>query len=299
MTELRILKGEASLSTRAPIARATEQRVLIASRRRCCLCLFLCNLDEVRKGQIAHLNHDAGESRFENLVFLCLEHHDEYDGKTSQSKGFTPEEVKEYRDRLYHRHGEIAKTAATVVSDPAELAPLPETSQYHRLRQRFTKELRFTTEPWRYSLWQTANEPEFFAYKSDGVADGVCLIERIDLPDGRIVVACIQTAGNPGTSITNSVESICFQVCERFDIPADRLVWLEHYDDNHYTDWSMVMFEQKPPSFPFGNPKWIDMTPELWRQLGLKPRKRLNKEGARFTSKLTKLFDWPTEAILS
>jgi hypothetical protein len=286
------------MGNRKPISRTTEQTVLTASRRKCCLCVFLHDRNEVRKGQIAHLNHDATDSRFENLVFLCLEHHDDYDGTTSQSKGFMVGEVREYRDRLYRRQGYTAKTRAKPPMDTADLPPLPEITQYEKLRQRFPTELSFTDEPWRYSLWQVANEPDFFAYKSHGSADGICLIERIDLPDGRIVIACIQTEGNPGTSITNSVESICFQVCERFDIPAERLVWLEHYDDNHYKDWSMVLFEQKPPDSPFRNPKWIDMTPHLWGALGLKPRKKLEKQGGGFISKLTKLFDWPTQAIL-
>ena len=39
------------------------------------------------------------------------------------------------------------------------------------------------------------------------------MIERISLEDGRIVVACISVPGNPGTSVTNTVESICDQVC--------------------------------------------------------------------------------------
>ena len=76
---------------------------------------------------------------------------------------------------------------------------------------------------WRYPLWQVANEPDLFAYKARN-ADGVCVIERIDLPDGKIVVACIQIAGNPGRSITNCVEDVCFQVCNRFEIPPNRLV---------------------------------------------------------------------------
>lgn len=287
------------MGKRTPIGRAVEQTVLLNSRRRCCLCVFLGNRDEVRKGQIAHLNRDPNDSRFENLVFLCLEHHDDYDGKTSQSKGFTLEEVREYRDQLYRRYQDPAQIVKNSTTDIADLEPLPETSQYDKLKQRFTKELSYVGRPWRYSLWQTANEPEFFAYNSDGVADGVCLIERIDLPDGRIVIACIQTEGNPGTSITNSVEAICFQVCARFDIPADRLVWLEHYDNNDYTDWSMVVFEQRPPDHPFRNPRWVDMTPELWRQLQLKPRKKLEKQGYRFISKLAKMFEWPTNAIPS
>lgn len=287
------------MGTRTAVGRTVERDVLLASRRRCCLCVFLDNRNEVRKGQIAHLNHDPNDSRIENLVFLCLEHHDDYDGKTSQSKGLTLEEVREYRDRLHRRYQDSIQILENLPTDTADLEPLPEISQYDKLKQQFPEELHFVGQPWKYSFWQVANEPEFFAYTSNGMADGVCLIERIDLPDGRIVIACIDMVGNPGTSITNSVEAICFQVCERFNIPADRLVWLEHYDDNEYTDWSMVIFEQKPPNYPFRNPKWIDMTPELWRQLLLKPRKKLEKRGYRFISKLRKLFEWPTEAILS
>lgn len=191
--------------------------------------------DEVRKGQIAHLNHDPSDSRFQNLVFLCFEHHDEYDSRTGQSKGFTAEEVREYRDRLYSRNGALPTPAElTVLAHSTELSPLPETSEYDEVRNRFSKELKFTRNPWRYPLWQVANEPELFAYKAGNRADGVCLIERIDLPDGRIVISCIAVTGNPGNSITNCVEELCFQVCERFEIPAEKLVWLEHYD--YYDD---------------------------------------------------------------
>jgi len=251
------------MSERISVPKTIETDVLLASRRRCCLCIFLNHRDEVRKGQIAHLNHDPRDFRFENLVWLCLEHHDEYDGKTSQSKGLTLEEVREYRDKLYERHKFPAKQkilADTKSAETIELPPLPPISEYEKLRKRFPSELGFISIPWRYGLWQVANVPEFFAYKAGNRSDGVCLIERVDLPDGRIVIACIQAAGNPGNSITNCVEELCFQVCERFEIPADRLVWLEHYDyfDN---EWSMVTFAEMPPHRPFVNPKWARMTP--------------------------------------
>src|SRR5438309_179843 len=85
---------------RKPMSSNIESEVLIASARRCCLCVFLNDRDEVRKGQIAHLNHNRNDHRFENLVWLCFEHHDDYDGRTSQSKGSTLAEVRAYRDRL-------------------------------------------------------------------------------------------------------------------------------------------------------------------------------------------------------
>jgi hypothetical protein len=228
-----------------------------------------------------------------------LEHHDEYDTKPSQSKGLTPDEVREYRDRLYAQ----SEAKREVLNDitPAEavkISPLSSTSEYETLRKRFPRDLDFTSAPWRYPLWQVANEPEFFAYKAINRADGICLVERIDLPDGRIVIVCIETAGNPGRSITNSVEELCFQIGERFEIPADQVVWLQHYDYDEENTWHMVSFKQIPPKGPFTNPEWIEMTPELWRSLRLKPKKKLTRWRGHFRSKVTKLFHWPTEALL-
>jgi hypothetical protein len=62
----------------------------------------------------------------------------------------------------------------------------------------FPDELVFTATPRRIPVWLVANQPEFFAYKAGNGCDGVCLVEQINLPDGRIVIACIQMAGNPG-----------------------------------------------------------------------------------------------------
>jgi len=269
----------------------------MASRRRCCLCVFLSDRDEVRRGQIAHLNHDRSDSRFKNLVWLCLEHHDEFDSQPSQSKGLTLDEVREYRDRLYERNGVLTATHLAALAKSTELNPLPETSEYEEVRERFSKELEFTKRPWRFGLWQVANEPELFAYKAGNRVDGVCLIERIDLPDGRIVIVCMEVAGNPGQSITNCVEELCFQVCERFEVPAERLVWLEHYDYYKDGEWSMVEFKRMPPDRPFEDPTWVCMTPEIWRDLRLKPQKHLRSWHNNYRSKITKLFHWPDKEI--
>jgi hypothetical protein len=229
-----------------------------------------------------------------------LEHHDEYDGKTSQSKGITPGEVRAYRDQLYTQNDPQGKWKAqsdvqlVTSGDSSRTEPL---SAYDTVRETFPDDLGFTTTPWHTPVWLVANQPEFFAYKAGNRCDGVCLVERINLPDGRIVIACIETAGNPGQSITNCVEELCFQVCERFKVPPDQLVWLEHYDFDRWDDWSMVTFEQKPPHGPFADPKWIDMTPALWRSLRLKPKRKLRSQSGDFHSKLTKLFPWPTEAL--
>lgn len=271
--------------------RSVEKEVLIASRRRCCLCVFLDGCDRPRRGQIAHLNRDPCDSKFDNLVFLCLDHHDEYDGRTSQSKGLLLEEVREYRNRLYKSYGfqeELAKQA----DNAAMLESLPSASEYAEFTARYPEKLLRLSRSWRFPLGPTADEPEFFAYKASNGCDGVCLVERVDLPDGRIAIICIQTAGNPGNSITNSVELLCFQVCARFEIPADRLVWIEHYDDG-LCDWNMVTFGKIPPEGLFEDPQWIPMTTTMWLDLRMQPKKRLRIRYGRFESKVTKLFPWP------
>ncbi|MCJ7773740.1 MAG: hypothetical protein MUP22_11485 [Desulfobacterales bacterium] len=86
---------------RKSVPKSVETEVLTKSRRRCCLCYGLKRDDSEKAGQIAHLDGNASNNDIQNLAFLCLEHHDKYDGSTSQSKGYTIQEVKNYRRQLY------------------------------------------------------------------------------------------------------------------------------------------------------------------------------------------------------
>lgn len=99
--------------TRKPIPDSVQCSILLKSRRRCCLCFWLEAIDEVQKGQIAHVDQNNENSDEENLVFLCLPHHDDYDSETRLSKGLRPEEVRKYRDELYreleHRYRTLRK----------------------------------------------------------------------------------------------------------------------------------------------------------------------------------------------
>ena len=54
----------------------------------------------MKGGQIAHLDHNSHNNVLDNLAFLCFDHHDEYDSVTSQRKGLTAGEVKEFRREL-------------------------------------------------------------------------------------------------------------------------------------------------------------------------------------------------------
>jgi hypothetical protein len=75
--------------------------LLLHSRRRCAICFGIKHDTTEKHGQIAHLDQDNENADFENLVWLCLDHHDQYDSQTSQSKNFTHAEVKKYREQLY------------------------------------------------------------------------------------------------------------------------------------------------------------------------------------------------------
>ncbi len=88
------------MSGRIAINRVVEASVLTKSARRCALCFGLDGDLTRKKGQIAHIDKDPSNAREENLVYLCVEHHDEYDSTTRQSKGITADELRTYKQAL-------------------------------------------------------------------------------------------------------------------------------------------------------------------------------------------------------
>jgi len=97
-------------------ADVTQFEVLYSSARRCCVCFALNRDYSEKKGQIAHLDRDYSNNSLNNLAWLCLEHHDAYDTRTSQSKGFSESEVRRYRQLLYD---EVVKRRAPDAGDDA------------------------------------------------------------------------------------------------------------------------------------------------------------------------------------
>jgi hypothetical protein len=254
-----------------------ETQVLVASRRRCCLCYFLKNIRGEQKGQIAHLDRDPSNSSFPNLVYLCFNHHDEFDSKTSQSKGLTVGEIREYRSLLYRKLG--------TTNIPS---PTPEHAKIQKLILDFTTEeqlhrddsdnMPLLHKPWRIN-YPAEEKPLLFAYKSPNRFDGICRIEQINLPDERTVVICEQIDENPGISITNAVEYIAEQICAQLNIDPQKLVMIQHYDTwySYEKEWSLVTFKKIPPEGMFEEPQWIPMAGEDWRSLGFHPRRRSRK----------------------
>jgi len=92
--------GDAMMS-RCKIPAGTMTAVLVKSARRCCLCFGLNGDFSEKKGQVAHVDHNPANHNESNLTFLCLEHHDAFDSRTSQSKGLIKEELEFYRAKLF------------------------------------------------------------------------------------------------------------------------------------------------------------------------------------------------------
>ena len=89
------------MSKRTKIPKATETDLFTRNGRRCAICFALQGDAALKAGQIIHLDKDPNNHEIENLCFLCQPHHDQYDSRTSQTKGLTQHEVRSYRDKLY------------------------------------------------------------------------------------------------------------------------------------------------------------------------------------------------------
>ena len=135
-----------------------------------------------------------------------------------------------------------------------------------------------------------------------------CALELLPRPDGRVVVIASELADNPGTSVTNAAELLATDVCRRFGIAPDRLVWIEHYeygrDAGIPRTFDLVTFHpprparQAPPASAalgttmergdaaieklFANPTWHRMQAQDWEALGLPTRPAVHYDMREF-----------------
>ena len=74
--EIGALSNRCLILARTSPSPAAQHAVLTKSRRRCALCFLYENNTEQQAGQIAHIGRDRSNHAEENLIFLCLRHHD-------------------------------------------------------------------------------------------------------------------------------------------------------------------------------------------------------------------------------
>lgn len=75
-----------------------------------------------------------------------------------------------------------------------------------------------------------------FNYQGSNRVESYCDIEII----GNLVIAT-ELADNPGMSITNAAEEVATSVCLRNEIPMDKLIWIEKYE-NFGVNYDLVQF---------------------------------------------------------
>ena len=135
---------------RKKVPDAVLTSLLVKTRRRCCLCVYLKNDRGQKRIQVAHINHRPSENDEENLVPLCLDHHDEYDSVTSQSKGLTASELRFYKQKLID-----------------ELSELPTESIEHKAIERETPDI---TGSYLYQYGVLFSEVSRIIYRCDPVS---------------------------------------------------------------------------------------------------------------------------------
>lgn len=92
-----------------------------------------------------------------------------------------------------------------------------------------------------------------FIFKGSFNRPGKC---EVDILGNVAVVTQMDMSERPGISITNAAETIAEDICNRFNIPCKKLIFIEHYKDVSFGQetYSLVNFDID--SDKFLNPKW-------------------------------------------
>lgn len=172
--------------SRVPISTETQELVLTKSARRCALCFGFEGSLRRKPGQLAHIDRDHSNSTESNLAFLCLEHHDEYDTKRSQSKGITERELRHYRDRLHeaiargaHHHTPKPVDAEVLEHDRAVFSTADAILSETHLRH-FLYEVEADHSYTRADITPIGSFIAYFALESNGyILDELCRAARV------------------------------------------------------------------------------------------------------------------------
>ncbi len=105
--------------------------LLVRCERKCCMCfMFEKDLSE-KDGQVAHIDRNPENNTISNLAFLCLRHHNKYDGRPSQAKRYKPSELLMWRSKLYiHLDTFKVKIVLVIHQDGFDTKALEEIQQF-------------------------------------------------------------------------------------------------------------------------------------------------------------------------
>ena len=126
-----------------------RDEILRRSRRHCCMCFGLKSILESVEGQIAHLDRDRSNFQIDNLAYLCLECHKNYDSKSNRVQSYTPGEISHYRSLLYRalRHDQIEWTLTVRADRSSYIAIKEAVLRAHAILRENTVEVTFSEAP--------------------------------------------------------------------------------------------------------------------------------------------------------
>ena len=127
---------------------------------------------------------------------------------------------------------------------------------------------------------------ERFGYKGYGSIPSFCYIDIHRTENFTVVIATEPDYDEEGagTSVTNYAEHIATEVCKQYNIPQEKLVWIEHYDRKRTTlreareTWDLCAFKrERTPvrgywDYPSGD---MVFTSTKWQPLTVERKNRL------------------------
>lgn len=102
--------------------------------------------------------------------------------------------------------------------------------------------------------------------------DSQCRVRVFDV-DAAPVVVLSELSSNEGTSVTNALETVASQVCERYRLDGLDVIWIEHYPDErtpsqrargerdpifdeHFSAVNFGTIERSARGWLFRDPRW-------------------------------------------
>lgn len=110
-------------------------------------------------------------------------------------------------------------------------------------------------------------------FKMSNGLPGVALIQRVDLPDGRVLVVCMNEDEKNDAPVNMVIEGRFASVCRLHRLDPRTIVWVEYTrgkfkrPEGLRGGWEKVNFRGEPGQ----NPEWEPMTSADWEALGTTP----------------------------
>lgn len=72
-----------------------------------------------------------------------------------------------------------------------------------------------------------------FIFDGIGNCQSICDLEIVFADNDDVILIATEKTDNPGTSVTNALEDLIYQVVERYNFDMEKIIWIEHYPPNY------------------------------------------------------------------